>query len=255
MKGLVLNEIVQAIAAFPDFCYLVRRDDFDEDTLDAVDAAVRNFHHHREILRILNAQGHSGQFDGFYPPSAAFNCASGGACSSITESRHITAVKKPWRRSSRYEALSQMLRTNQRFDKPVAARADFVERGMLPPTHGPPVVDPDDDDGGPVDTVRVEGNVVLARTRERRYPRFASVLAKHINLYSESYADAGIDIDPSDISTTPLSVFRSAGATFYAPSDSSGTHGIQSKPSWRKHGARRDARLLSKIRISLVFVS
>ncbi|KAF8953940.1 hypothetical protein BDZ97DRAFT_1678489, partial [Flammula alnicola] len=39
--------------------------------------------------------------------------APGGLCSSITESRHITAVKKPWRRSSRFEALGQMLITNQ----------------------------------------------------------------------------------------------------------------------------------------------
>ncbi|KAJ7362401.1 hypothetical protein DFH08DRAFT_683551, partial [Mycena albidolilacea] len=40
----------------------------------------------------------------------------------IPESRHITAVKKPWRRSSRYNALGQMLLTNQRLDKLAAAR-------------------------------------------------------------------------------------------------------------------------------------
>jgi len=40
-------------------------------------------------------------------------------------------VKEPWRRSSRFEALSQMLLTNQRLDKLAAARADFTERGML----------------------------------------------------------------------------------------------------------------------------
>ncbi|KAH9957036.1 hypothetical protein BGW80DRAFT_1257454 [Lactifluus volemus] len=36
--------------------------------------------------------------------------APAGLCSSITESRHITAVKKPWRRSNHYKALGQMLR-------------------------------------------------------------------------------------------------------------------------------------------------
>jgi hypothetical protein len=35
--------------------------------------------------------------------------APGGLCSSITESRHITAVKKPWWQSNQYEALGQML--------------------------------------------------------------------------------------------------------------------------------------------------
>ncbi|KAJ7902595.1 hypothetical protein B0H14DRAFT_2329344 [Mycena olivaceomarginata] len=58
--------------------------------------------------------------------------APGGVCSSITESRHITAVKKPWRRSSRHKALSQMLLTNQCLDKLAASRADFIERSMLP---------------------------------------------------------------------------------------------------------------------------
>ncbi|KAJ7750542.1 hypothetical protein B0H16DRAFT_1842627 [Mycena metata] len=271
IKGLVPNEVVQALAAFLDFCYLVRRADFDEDTLDAVDAAVRKFHEHREIFRTLNVRtdtpGGSTAFSlprqhsmVHYRHGIEETGAPGGArvCSSITESRHITA--KPWRRSSRYEALSQMLQTNQRLDKLAAARADFVEREMLPPTYAPPVVDPEDDDGGPVDTVRVEGNVVLARTRERRYPRLPSDLAQHIKvpnfpallasfvadqLQGDSYSDDGSDIDVSDITTTPISVFHSAVATFYAPSDPSGIRGmrqerIRSTPSWRKHGARRD---------------
>ncbi len=35
----------------------------------------------------------------------------GGLSSSITESKHIKAVKEPWRRSNRYNALGQMLLT------------------------------------------------------------------------------------------------------------------------------------------------
>ncbi|KAJ6599442.1 hypothetical protein B0H10DRAFT_2167549 [Mycena sp. CBHHK59/15] len=223
IKGLVPDEIVQAIAAFLDFCYLVRREDFDKDTLDVVDAAVCNFHHHREIFRTLNVRtdtpGGSAAFSlprqhsiVHYRHGIKEYGAPGGVCSSITESCHITTVKKPWHCSSRYEALSQMLQTNQRLDKLTAARADFVERGMLPLIYAPPAVDPDDDDGGPVDTVRVEGNIVLACTRECCYPRFASDLAKHINipafpvllahflsdqLHSESYSNAGTDIDPA----------------------------------------------------------
>lgn len=57
--------------------------------------------------------------------------APNGLCSSITESRHIKAVKEPWRRSNRYEALGQMLVTNQRLDKISAARLDYANRGML----------------------------------------------------------------------------------------------------------------------------
>ncbi|KAJ6561258.1 hypothetical protein B0H10DRAFT_2180547 [Mycena sp. CBHHK59/15] len=256
IKGLVPDQIVQAIASFLNFCYLVRREDFDKDTLDAVDAAVRDFHHHHEIFRTLGIRtdtpGGSAAFSlpqqhslVHYRHGIEEYGAPGGVCSSITESRHITAVKKPWRRSSRYEALSQMLLTNQRLDKLAVAGADFVERGMLPPTYAPPVVDPEDDDGGPVDTIRVQGNVVLTRTREHRYPRFASDLVKHIKvpsfpillahflsdqLHSESYSDAGIDIDPSNISATPLLVFHSTIATFYVPGDLSGVRGMHWEP-------------------------
>lgn len=59
----------------------------------------------------------------------------GGLCSSITESRHITAVKKPWRHSNRYNALGQMLATIQRLDKFAALRSDFAARGMIPAGH------------------------------------------------------------------------------------------------------------------------
>ncbi|KAJ7839437.1 hypothetical protein B0H14DRAFT_1068955 [Mycena olivaceomarginata] len=64
--------------------------------------------------------------------------APNGICSSITESKHIKAVKEPWRRLSCYQALSQMLTINERLDKLAAARVDFIERGMLAaPAHCP----------------------------------------------------------------------------------------------------------------------
>jgi hypothetical protein len=54
-----------------------------------------------------------------------------GLCLLITESKHIVAVKKPWRRSSKYNALGQMLLTNQQLDKLTASWVDFKRRGML----------------------------------------------------------------------------------------------------------------------------
>ncbi len=54
-----------------------------------------------------------------------------GLCSSITESKHITAVKEPWRRSNRFKPLHQMLISNTRIDKLMAARVHFTEQGML----------------------------------------------------------------------------------------------------------------------------
>ncbi|KAJ6563088.1 hypothetical protein DFH09DRAFT_1247611 [Mycena vulgaris] len=244
IKGLVPPAVVEAISAFLDFCYQVQRADFDESTLAAVDAAVTKYHGLREIFREVD----------FGAP--------GGVCSSITESRHITAVKKPWRRSSRYEALSQMLLTNQRLDKLAAAWADFVERGTVPPTFVPvPDKEVEDEEAEPVDEPRVEGNVILARRRERSYPRFAEDLAVYIKfpefplllasflddqLHSDKYSDDSDDSSASlDLSDYPISVYHSAIATFYAPSDPRGIRGmrrerIRSTPTWRKHGPRRD---------------
>ena len=47
--------------------------------------------------------------------------APNGLCSSITEAKHIKAVKEPWHRSNRNKPLKQMLLTNQRLDKLAAA--------------------------------------------------------------------------------------------------------------------------------------
>lgn len=54
-----------------------------------------------------------------------------GLCSSITESKHITAVKQPWRESNRRNPLGQILRKLTRLNKLAAARMEFGRRGML----------------------------------------------------------------------------------------------------------------------------
>jgi hypothetical protein len=66
-----------------------------------------------------------------YPEHITSFGAPNGLCSSITENKHIKAVKKPYRRSNRFKALGQMIRTNQRLDKLAAARRDFQRRRML----------------------------------------------------------------------------------------------------------------------------
>ena len=176
--GHVPTEMVQCISAFLDVCYIICRADITTDTLQQFDIALAKFHQHREVFRTTGVRP-----DGFnLPRQHALSHyrhlieefgAPGGICSSITESRHITAVKKPWRRSNRFEALQQMLVTNQRLDKLAAARIDFISRGMLPSSYGPPpgAIEPApnhderEDDAEPTDEPYVTGNVVLARTR------------------------------------------------------------------------------------------
>lgn len=127
--------MVKAIRAFLEFCFIARRDIHDTNTLSALDDALQRFHRYREIFLTTGVRE-----DFNLPRQHAMNHyaklirafgAPNGLCSSITESKHIKAVKEPWRRSSRFEALCQMLLTNQRLDKLAAARADFDDRGML----------------------------------------------------------------------------------------------------------------------------
>ena len=57
--------------------------------------------------------------------------APNGLCLSITEAKHIKAVKEPWRRSNHNKPLKQILLTNQRLDKLAATWIDFTQCGML----------------------------------------------------------------------------------------------------------------------------
>ena len=51
--------------------------------------------------------------------------------SSITECKHIKAIKEPWHRLNQFNALGQMLLTNQRLDKLAALQIDLEQRGIL----------------------------------------------------------------------------------------------------------------------------
>jgi hypothetical protein len=60
--------------------------------------------------------------------------APNGLCTSITETKHIRAVKEPWRRSNKHNALGQILLTNQRLDKLTHIRSHLESCRLLAPT-------------------------------------------------------------------------------------------------------------------------
>lgn len=138
--------MVKALAAFLDFCYLVRHPSINQDQLFAIQEALDRFHRYRKVFERTGIRE-----KGFSLPRQhamvhyvghiiAFG-APNGLCSSITESMHIRAVKKPWRRSSRNNPLPQMLSTNTRLSKLAAFRRSLINRGMLddPRNLAPPV--------------------------------------------------------------------------------------------------------------------
>ena len=132
--------MVCSIVALLDFCYLVRRGLHTPATVLQIKKRLDDFHKYREVFRETRTRPSKDADEFSLPRQHSLTHyadriwdfgAPNGLCSSITESKHIKAVKEPWRRSSRFEALYQMLTTNQRLDQLAAARVDFAARGML----------------------------------------------------------------------------------------------------------------------------
>ncbi|KAH7904329.1 hypothetical protein BJ138DRAFT_1238857 [Hygrophoropsis aurantiaca] len=283
IEGHVPPEVVRTFRAFLEFCYLVRRNIITEDTLKQIQDALDRFHRYRKIFHRVGVvftfslpRQHSMKH---YPELIRQFGAPNGLCSSITECKHIKAVKQPYRRSSRFRALGQMLVTNQRLDKIAAARTDFTNRGMLNGTcnsnsanaqsnnpqapaahsaHQNHDADEEIIDDGPT---HFEAHVRLAYTPQRKRPRSITSLADEMNildLHSLVRAFLFKQIHPNDarnISDIPLdhfphyegkiSIFNSASSRFYAPSDLSGLGGmrvehIRACPKWRNDYPRYD---------------
>ena len=138
--------MLQTLRALMEFIYIARRDVIDANDLIMLDDALKRFHDYRIIFRECGIRP-----TGFNLPRQhslihyhtliqEFG-APNGLCSSITESKHIKAVKEPWRRSSRFQALGQMLLINQRLDNLAASCVDFASRGMLKGTCLPYILD------------------------------------------------------------------------------------------------------------------
>ena len=128
--------MIQCISALIDFSYLARRSAHTTEDLANMTATLQRFHQLRSIFEEVGVRP-----DGFslprqhalvhYVRAIQLFGSPNGLCSSITESKHITAVKRPWRRSNRKAPLGQMLQTLTRLSKLAAIRADFARRGML----------------------------------------------------------------------------------------------------------------------------
>ncbi|KAI5995262.1 hypothetical protein F5J12DRAFT_896477 [Pisolithus orientalis] len=135
IEGHVPTEIVRTFCALLEFTYLVHCNVLTEETLVAVQDTIDCFHKYQEIFR------QSGTIQTFslpcqhamkhYPDLICLFGVPNGLCTPITESKHINAVKDPYRQTNRNKPLGQMLIINQRLDKLAASRRDFNKRGML----------------------------------------------------------------------------------------------------------------------------
>ncbi|KAI6105120.1 hypothetical protein EV401DRAFT_2060651 [Pisolithus croceorrhizus] len=212
MKGHVPCNIVQTFRTFLEFCYIVRQNVITKDTLSDLKMALDRFHCYREIFRDIGVC-----IDGFSLPHQHSLVHYGALIrlfSAPNESKHIVAVKRPWWRSSKHNALGQILQTNQCLTQLAAAHADFEACGMLPLSHTRDSV-----------SSQAHGHArsVPALAIELGIPTLPRLVSEF--LYEQLHCEP--ISSPSHprrlpVFTGPLKVFHSATATFVSPSDPSG---------------------------------
>ncbi|TEB28157.1 hypothetical protein FA13DRAFT_1633446, partial [Coprinellus micaceus] len=268
--GYVPDDMVECLSSFLGLCYILRRNAINVPALNQAKEELARFHRLREIFVETGTRTHCSlprqhSLPHFITGVTEFGAAN-GTCSSITESKHIEAVKDTWRRTNRFEALYQMLTILVRMHKMQTLKRKFEEKGMLQgstaaymalaiqyesrvvptpqQTHNSPEAeeapsDDDDDDVVPLVGPRFASSVKLAKTKARGNSRSLHGLATELNLpqlvpafLSFLYLDR-YDREPlENLSDTMafsgrIYTHHSATARFFTPSDTCGVGGMQ----------------------------
>ncbi|KAF8903656.1 hypothetical protein CPB84DRAFT_1845636 [Gymnopilus junonius] len=270
IAGYLPSAMVQCIATFMDACYIARRNAITSPALEHFRTCVEKFHALCNIfiearVRATISLPHQHALHHYFHSIKLFGLPN-GLCSSITESKHIKAVKEPWRRSSQYHALSQMLQTLVRMDKMAALRQELAKRGLLAGTTSSFIermkvnegqgegdkdelckprendADDDDDDIGPAEgnPLGTLSDVKLASKCEPGYPHNLHQLADFICqrsfplclcrfLFIQNHPDKEVpdNMDALPVFEGEIKVYHSALTIYYALSDLCGAGGLQ----------------------------
>ncbi|KAI5984115.1 hypothetical protein F5J12DRAFT_907962 [Pisolithus orientalis] len=268
IEGYVPQSVVFTFQAFLEFCYLIHQNIITQQMLVEIDKALRCFHLYCEVFQNAGVvdtfslpQQHAMKH--YYHLICQFS-APNGLCSSITESKHIKAIKQPYQCTNCFQALRQMLLLKQRLNKLITMHTDFKEHGMLNELFLSHVLGAleqagsyEEELGDAIDAPRlVEAHVSLAHTHHRSQPSTLTVgtLAAELCLpqppnilccfYSQLFPTD--DLDDIPLNECPpydgsMHVYNSVCSTFFAPSNLCGLYGmcheyIHSCPMWRNEG-------------------
>ncbi|KAN0140688.1 hypothetical protein V8E53_001515 [Lactarius tabidus] len=266
ISGYLPLALVCCISTFMDACYIARWNAISASALEHFRECVERFHKLCDAFIACGIREEMSlpcqhAFNHYYHLIIAFGSPN-GLCSSITESKHIKAVKDTWHRSSRFKAIAQIVVTLLQLHKMAAACQHFTLLGMLKgtaTTYVVGVMDGDepqedlmlhgsghsfpgaDEEGVPVDSVRDEESLSLMTlylAASVQQPGLPLTLWKFLFLSRNPDSIS----TPSSLSDLPsfhghINVHYSALATFFAPSDLCGVGGMHqeqicSAPSW-----------------------
>ncbi|KIM70992.1 hypothetical protein PILCRDRAFT_17521 [Piloderma croceum F 1598] len=229
LEGYIPPKMMKTLRAFLEFCYIARRDVIDTQSLTELEQALDRFHQYRTIFMETGVR----RLDKL-------------AASRVDFARRGMLVG-----TCLSYALYVFAETNEvASNNPVDHIGNDVERN----------IDDDNNDGGDVPGPTVLATVELAKTLIRRDTAenlAASLDEPDLMRLIQSFLQDQLrdtlslsNIDSSDDDDLPafnevISVYNSAVATFYAPSDLSGIGGmhrerIRALSSWRKEGPRYD---------------
>ncbi|KAI6002514.1 hypothetical protein EDC04DRAFT_2871876 [Pisolithus marmoratus] len=264
IEGYVPQDMVHTFHAFLEFCYLIHQNVITESMFTVIEDALACFHLYHEVFWDANIittfslpQQHAMKH---YPYLICQFSAPNGLCSSITKSKHIKAVKWPYRHTNHFQALRQMLIINERLDKFAAACADFKRCGMLRGTclshlsgtagncedsANKPTASFEEDLGDMVDSpmsVEAHQSNLTNPTSLIRYTIFFKCRTSMMIMID-------VLLDKCPFYDGSIHVSNSVSLTFYLPSDVSGLHSmhheyIQCSPMWRKEGPCYDCVLV-----------
>ncbi|KAF8259052.1 hypothetical protein EI94DRAFT_1774026 [Lactarius quietus] len=204
LEGHVPPDMICTFCAFLDFCYLVRQEMINDNTLVSIQAALTKFHYYRNIFQTTGVRNSNTGFNlpwqhslSHYPQLICLFGAPNGLCSSITESKHIKSVKNPYRDLNQYD--------------PMDAAPANISVSSINGDHGS---DDDDDDGHSSDDSEVDGmqghvsHVYLPSRCEGNYP------------------SSDVPLEQCPAFNSKISVYHSMVVVFYSLSDLCGLHGM-----------------------------
>ncbi|KAH8981496.1 hypothetical protein EDB92DRAFT_1937010 [Lactarius akahatsu] len=283
IEGYVPNKMLYAIRAFLEFCYIARCNVILESSLTELEDALVQFLEYRTVFQEEGVQDNFSlprqHAMNHYPDMIRLFGAPNSLCSSITEVKHIKAIKEPWCRSNRNKPLKQILITNQRLDKLTAARINFMQRGMLDRSQLDAQLkvmervreafneqrgkqnaeDPADIVNDSTILAHIElaitsyhKGTVTSVTTYIKQPTFPALVQQFL-YYQLLSSGSRPNVDTSDsetlrvrglpISNKKVSLYTSASSIFFAPSDP--CEQIQSTWSWRGGSSRHDVVLVN----------